>query len=126
MKEKFSKLLLGEDMSGGGKGVCTAVTISNAITNLYGTIRNIYSPTFLKIHSYIFFYNKSRKLLSCSFGVWPASETGASASSEKVDVEERNELPSISMRLYRRIHSYVTEFKRRDYFGGEGSFNAVL
>jgi len=36
MKERFSKLLLGEDMSGGGKGVCTAVTISNSITNLYG------------------------------------------------------------------------------------------
>jgi len=36
MKEKFAKLLLGEDMSGGGKGVSTAVTISNAITNLYG------------------------------------------------------------------------------------------
>ncbi|XP_022872906.1 rop guanine nucleotide exchange factor 3-like isoform X2 [Olea europaea var. sylvestris] len=38
MKEKFSKLLLGEDMSGGGKGVCTAVTISNAITNLYASV----------------------------------------------------------------------------------------
>jgi hypothetical protein len=37
MKEKYTKLLLGEDMSGGGKGVCTAVAISNAITNLYGT-----------------------------------------------------------------------------------------
>lgn len=36
MKEKFSKLLLGEDMSGGGKGVCSAVALSNAITNLYG------------------------------------------------------------------------------------------
>lgn len=36
MKERFAKLLLGEDMSGSGKGVCTAVTISNAITNLYG------------------------------------------------------------------------------------------
>lgn len=36
MKERFSKLLLGEDMSGSGKGVCTAVTVSNAITNLYG------------------------------------------------------------------------------------------
>lgn len=35
MKERFSKLLLGEDMSGSGKGVSTAVTISNAITNLY-------------------------------------------------------------------------------------------
>lgn len=36
MRERFSKLLLGEDMSGSGKGVCTAVAISNAITNLYG------------------------------------------------------------------------------------------
>ena len=26
MKEKFAKLLLGEVMSGGGKGVCTAIT----------------------------------------------------------------------------------------------------
>ena len=38
MKERFSKLLLGEDMSGSGKGVCTAVTLSNAITNLYGKL----------------------------------------------------------------------------------------
>lgn len=36
MKERFSKLLLGEDMSGGGKGVCTALAISNAIRNLSG------------------------------------------------------------------------------------------
>ncbi|KAL6982634.1 Rop guanine nucleotide exchange factor 1 [Sarracenia purpurea var. burkii] len=38
MKERFAKLLLGEDMSGGGKGVCTALAISNAITNLYATV----------------------------------------------------------------------------------------
>ncbi|PIN01450.1 hypothetical protein CDL12_26039 [Handroanthus impetiginosus] len=38
MKERFSKLLLGEDMSGCGNGVCTALAISNAITNLYATI----------------------------------------------------------------------------------------
>lgn len=36
MKERFAKLLLGEDMSGGGKGVCTALAISNAITYLSG------------------------------------------------------------------------------------------
>ena len=34
MKERFSKLLLGEDMSGHGKGVSSALTLSNAITNL--------------------------------------------------------------------------------------------
>ncbi|XP_062180392.1 rop guanine nucleotide exchange factor 7-like [Phragmites australis] len=38
MKERFSKLLLGEDMSGSGKGVCTALAISNAITNLCATM----------------------------------------------------------------------------------------
>lgn len=36
MKERFSKLLLGEDMSGCGNGVCTSLAISNAITNLCG------------------------------------------------------------------------------------------
>ncbi|KAK7309461.1 hypothetical protein RJT34_06210 [Clitoria ternatea] len=34
MKEKFSKLLLGEDVTGGTKGISTAVALSNAITNL--------------------------------------------------------------------------------------------
>ncbi|KAG6697500.1 hypothetical protein I3842_09G203600 [Carya illinoinensis] len=38
MKERFSKLLLGEDMSGCGNGVCTALAISNAITNLCATM----------------------------------------------------------------------------------------
>jgi hypothetical protein len=38
MKERFSKLLLGEDMSGCGNGVCTALAISNAITNLCGKL----------------------------------------------------------------------------------------
>ncbi|KAE8686986.1 Rop guanine nucleotide exchange factor 7 [Hibiscus syriacus] len=36
MKERFAKLLLGEDMSGSGNGVCTALAISNAIANLSG------------------------------------------------------------------------------------------
>ncbi|KAJ8532998.1 hypothetical protein K7X08_015887 [Anisodus acutangulus] len=38
MKERFSKLLLGEDMSGCGNGVSTALAISNAITNLCATL----------------------------------------------------------------------------------------
>jgi len=38
MKERFSKLLLGEDMSGGGKGVSSALALSNAFTNLAGTL----------------------------------------------------------------------------------------
>ena len=38
MKERFAKLLLGKDMSGCGNGVCTALAISNAITNLCGML----------------------------------------------------------------------------------------
>ncbi|XP_051119307.1 rho guanine nucleotide exchange factor 8-like isoform X2 [Andrographis paniculata] len=34
MRERFAKLLLGEDMSGSGKGVSSAMALSNAITNL--------------------------------------------------------------------------------------------
>lgn len=41
MKERYAKLLLGEDMSGSGKGVCTALAISNAITNLCGMLFSI-------------------------------------------------------------------------------------
>lgn len=36
MKERFSKLLLGEDITGGSKGISTALALSNAITNLGG------------------------------------------------------------------------------------------
>lgn len=34
MKEKFSKLLLGEDVTGGCKGVQVALALSNAVTHL--------------------------------------------------------------------------------------------
>ncbi|KAK4344260.1 hypothetical protein RND71_037354 [Anisodus tanguticus] len=38
MKERFAKLLLGEDMSGGEKGVPSALALSNAITNLAASV----------------------------------------------------------------------------------------
>ncbi|KAH9617595.1 hypothetical protein KSS87_005852 [Heliosperma pusillum] len=38
MKEKFSKLLLGEDVTGGRKGKTSALAISNAITNLAASV----------------------------------------------------------------------------------------
>lgn len=34
MKEKFSKLLLGEDVTGGCKGIQVALALSNAVTHL--------------------------------------------------------------------------------------------
>lgn len=48
MKERFAKLLLGEDMSGGGKGVSSALALSNAITNLAGTSSLYRSPVFCR------------------------------------------------------------------------------
>ncbi|XP_019057815.1 PREDICTED: rop guanine nucleotide exchange factor 10-like isoform X2 [Tarenaya hassleriana] len=38
MKEKFARLLLGEDMSGGVKGVSSALALSNAITDLAASV----------------------------------------------------------------------------------------
>ncbi|KAL8259888.1 hypothetical protein R6Q59_027841 [Mikania micrantha] len=38
MKEKFAKLLLGEDATGGRNGISPALALSNAITNLAGTV----------------------------------------------------------------------------------------
>lgn len=38
MKERFSKLLLGEDITGGCKGVSTALALSNAISNLAASV----------------------------------------------------------------------------------------
>ena len=38
MKERFAKLLLGEDMSGAGNGVSSALALSNAITNLAASV----------------------------------------------------------------------------------------
>ncbi|CAK9180021.1 unnamed protein product [Ilex paraguariensis] len=38
MKEKFARLLLGDDITGGCKGISTALSLSNAITNLAATV----------------------------------------------------------------------------------------
>uniref|UniRef100_A0A5B7AWU5 Putative rop guanine nucleotide exchange factor 14 n=1 Tax=Davidia involucrata TaxID=16924 RepID=A0A5B7AWU5_DAVIN len=38
MKERFAKLLLGEDVTGGHKGISTALALSNAITNLAASV----------------------------------------------------------------------------------------
>ncbi|KAG6537246.1 hypothetical protein ZIOFF_002333 [Zingiber officinale] len=38
MKDRYAKLLLGEDMSGGGRGVSSALALSNAFTNLAASV----------------------------------------------------------------------------------------
>ncbi|KAJ0591567.1 putative PRONE domain, Rop guanine nucleotide exchange factor [Helianthus annuus] len=56
MKEKFSKLLLGEDMSGGGKGVSSALALSNVITNLAGKLTSFKNEILFNSLKPMFFY----------------------------------------------------------------------
>lgn len=43
MKEKFAKLLLGEDTTGGKNGLSTALALSNAISSLAGTHHGLFA-----------------------------------------------------------------------------------
>jgi hypothetical protein len=98
MKEKFAKLLLGEDMSGSGKGVPSALALSNAVTNLAGVwpwlgwllLSNpkpdlIFSLSHGICVSYSF----------TSFCVRRATEAGAHGPGQKGEVEERSGLASV-------------------------------
>lgn len=67
MKEKFAKLLLGEDMSGGGKGVSSALALSNAITNLAGNHQYITKTCHLLL---IWQVNFSYQRLICAASVF--------------------------------------------------------
>jgi hypothetical protein len=115
VKERFSKLLLGEDMSGGGKGVCTAVAISNAITNLYGT--HARRPTQHFIISHLVFRRPDPSSFDCcsrSDGVRELPQAGAAAGGEEDDVEEGDGLPPLRLRLHRRVLPVHTDAARRD------------
>lgn len=93
MKERFSKLLLGEDMSGSGKGVCTALAISNAITNLCGEL----SLASISETPFSFCFNG---FLFCfcatwSYHFWATMEIRTPAKGEKINVEKRDWVASL-------------------------------
>lgn len=96
MKEKFAKLLLGEDITGGTKGVSAALALSNAITNLGGILpdRIIFYACFeLPLYAdlrTLKFYD-----LICSIRFWWALEVGTAAGGKKEQVAKRNELVAI-------------------------------
>jgi hypothetical protein len=106
MKERFAKLLLGEDMSGGGKGVCTALAISNAITNLSGQLY-MYS-----IYEYVFGMILVVMALKFNFvcygsdGVWWAVEVRATGAAEEGNVAPRN---GVAL-MRKRFHSWARAF----------------
>jgi hypothetical protein len=67
MKEKFAKLLLGDDSSGGARGVCTALALSNAITNLSGILSSMLKLKVIHVTSmfvYVSFIMTQRTTLS--------------------------------------------------------------
>jgi hypothetical protein len=114
VKERFSKLLLGEDMSGGGKGVCTAVAISNAITNLYGTNAtrpSQASPSRMLCSGFL----TGRWIVICrSDGVRELPQAGAAVGREKGHVEEGDGLPPLRLRLHRRVLPVHADAARRN------------
>lgn len=97
MKERLSKLLLGEDMSGCGNGVSTALTISNAITNLCG---------WYIIHLFIYYFIwgsiRVKSVQSCLFAsfqwssnpLWPTLASGTHTPGEESHVEKRDGVSS--------------------------------
>jgi hypothetical protein len=114
VKERFSKLLLGEDMSGGGKGVCTAVAISNAITNLYGTNAtrpSQASPSRMLCPGFL----TGRWIVICrSDGVRELPQAGAAVGGEEGNVEEGDGLPPLRLRLHRRVLPVHADAARRN------------
>lgn len=62
MKEKFAKLLLGEDVTGGRMGVTSALALSNAITNLAGKLIPL-SKCVLFISSFLHYNSIMRNFL---------------------------------------------------------------
>lgn len=133
MKERFAKLLLGEDMSGGGKGVCTAVTISNAITNLYGNFFFLYQKEITIVERIFVAHCLRLRGLAlcicatfCSYRIRAEIEIRASESREEGNVEKRNGLSTFGLWLYGRSHRFHTGTTRWDIGSGEGKNNLKL
>jgi hypothetical protein len=101
MKEKFAKLLLGEDMSGSGKGVPSALALSNAVTNLAGDddvssdwVVSVYKdPMHGERRAWISSHVVS--LLLISVRLWRATEAGAHGPGQEGEMEEGGRLASL-------------------------------
>jgi hypothetical protein len=77
MKEKFAKLLLGDDSSGGARGVCTALALSNAITNLSGIFHYIKSNLYYVENLFhVLDHDNKRQLCDGSHCFWRTLEAG--------------------------------------------------
>jgi hypothetical protein len=116
MKERFAKLLLGEDMSGSGKGVCTALAVSNAITNLCGqnSLLSLTGPDF---------DTRSSLLVTCcssarSHDLRPAVEAGAARAGEEGHVAAGDGVAALRQRPHRRARPLLAVVPRRSQARG--------
>lgn len=117
MKERFAKLLLGEDMSGSGKGVGTALAISNAVTNLCGQklTPSLLQFFFCRFYSWTrqFLVEFRRRALLCSYDLRPAVEAGAAPAGEEGHVAAGDELAALRQRPHRRTGPHLAVIPRR-------------
>jgi hypothetical protein len=124
MKERFSKLLLGEDMSGSGKGVCTALAISNAITNLCGEWSHILFLGLpvryvgIRARTGLLSIGGDRALTRWSAGAVPcacsddfraAVEAGAAGAGEEGHVAAGDGLAALRQRPHRRARAHMAD-----------------
>ena len=121
MKEKFAKLLLGEDMSGTGKGVSSALALSNAITNLAG--KHSFFPPLIKKMVLLQGPTTCINLLHygkiCSFHIRGAAPPRAHVGRSEGAVEQGDRLAPVRHRPHRRVRSVTTSIRGRDQHGGQ-------
>ena len=109
MKEKFAKLLLGEDVSGGRNGIGSALAISNAITNLAGMYTVCLHGISIKRSSSFMFPCPPFSLMNCetdcevnlySNHFRRVVEIGTVARRNEDEVEKRDGLVGLTYKLY--------------------------
>ena len=122
MKEKFAKLLLGEDMSGSGKGVPSALALSNAVTNLAGDdlLEYVVLVSCCRDRETCSLQRPRTVFLPCtrSLCVRRAEEAGAHGSGQEGEVEEGGRLAPLRRRPHRRVRRQETSPGQRHRNGG--------
>ena len=127
MKERFSKLLLGEDVTGGKKGLTSALALSNAITNLAGVacIR-VFSPFFWLLSSSTMSWLLPEMLKwICSVGFWGAVEIGAAIWRKKGQMATRNGLVALPHQLHGWVGTCKAKRRQWPNLGGDFSFTQI-
>lgn len=118
MKERFVRLLLGEDMTGRGNGVSAALALSNAITNLAGNVFFYDSSLFEQPGGFWFIYLQN-------FGQFAASVFGKQNKLVPVP-EDRKRKWRKEIDWLLAVTDYIVEFVPSQQIGKDGSNMEVI